>query len=863
MNPQLQIMLSQAIQAFETGNFERAESILKKVIHVDAKNLPALNILGLIKASQARYQEASEFLGRAARINPNDATIQYNLAKSLHDFGDLKESIPHHKKAVELAVSNPKAWLNYGITLLDLNQHEQALDCFDKVLSLAPDYIEALINKAVTLNALKRYDEAIAHYDKALDLNPDYAEGWYNKANTLNIIKRHDEAIAHYDKALILKPDYVEGWYAKGVTLLELKRYDEAIAHYDKAIDLKPDYVEGWHNKGVTLNELKRYDEALIYYDKALDLNPDYAEGWYNKGVTLNELKRYDEAIAHYDKALELNPDYAEGWHNKGVTLNELKRYDEALDHYDKALSLNPGYAEGWSNIGNILNELKRYDEALIYYDKALGLKPDYVEGWYNKGVTLNELKRYDEAITHYAKALSLKPNIDWVYGDLVAIKMKICDWLDLDYSLEYLSKRILANEKVANPFLMLVLNANIFLHKKTSENYIKSRYLSNPILGPINKRPLNEKVRIGYFSADFRRHPVAFLIAELFELHDKSQFEIYAFSLVKDMGEMRDRLNKAFDHFIDVQGMSDAEIANLSRDLGIEIAVDLTGFTQHSRTGIFAHRAAPIQVNYLGYPGTLGADYMDYIIADRTLISPELQPYYTEKVVYLPNSYQVNDRKRIISERQFTRQELGLPEDGFVFCCFNNNFKILPATFASWMRILKAVEGSVLWLFRDNSSAAENLKKEAENHGISSDRLMFAERMLLSEHLARHRNADLFLDTFPYNAHTTSSDALWTGLPLLTLMGQSFASRVAASLLNAIDLPELITTNQEQYEALAIELATNPQKLAKIKLKLANNRLTTPLFDTPLFTKNLEAAYIQMYDRYQAGLEPDHISII
>ena len=761
MNPQLQIMLSQAIQAFETGNFERAESILKKVIHVDAKNLLALNILGLIKASQARYQEASEFLGRAARINPNDATIQYNLAKSLHDFGDLKESIPHHKKAVELAVSNPKAWLNYGITLLDLNQHEQALDCFDKVLSLAPDYIEALINKAVTLNALKRYDEAIAHYDKALDLNPDYAEGWYNKANTLNIIKRYDEAIAHYDKALILKPDYVEGWYAKGVTLLELKRYDEAIAHYDKALELKPDYVEGWHNKGVTLNELKRYDEALIYYDKALDLNPDYAEGWYNKGVTLNELKRYDEAI------------------------------------------------------------------------------------------------------THYAKALSLKPNIDWVYGDLVAIKMKICDWLDLDYSLEYLSKRILANEKVANPFLMLVLNANIFLHKKTSENYIKSRYLSNPILGPINKRPLNEKVRIGYFSADFRRHPVAFLIAELFELHDKSQFEIYAFSLVKDMGEMRDRLNKAFDHFIDVQGMSDAEIANLSRDLGIEIAVDLTGFTQHSRTGIFAHRAAPIQVNYLGYPGTLGADYMDYIIADRTLISPELQPYYTEKVVYLPNSYQVNDRKRIISERQFTRQELGLPEDGFVFCCFNNNFKILPATFASWMRILKAVEGSVLWLFRDNSSAAENLKKEAENHGISSDRLMFAERMLLSEHLARHRNADLFLDTFPYNAHTTSSDALWTGLPLLTLMGQSFASRVAASLLNAIDLPELITTNQEQYEALAIELATNPQKLAKIKLKLANNRLTTPLFDTPLFTKNLEAAYIQMYDRYQAGLEPDHISII
>jgi len=407
------------------------------------------------------------------------------------------------------------------------------------------------------------------------------------------------------------------------------------------------------------------------------------------------------------------------------------------------------------------------------------------------------------------------------------------------------------------------VLNDDTFLHKKSSEIYAQSRYSFNPVLEPIVKRKQSQKIRVGYFSADFHNHATGHLMAELFELHNKSQFKLVCFSfgpIVND--KMRQRLEKSFDQFIEVGRKSDVEIAKLSRDLNIDIAVDLKGFTKDARTGIFALRAAPIQVNYLGYPGTMGADYIDYIIADKTLISPESQSCYSEKIVYLPNSYQVNDRKRAISASQFTRQELGLPENGFVFCCFNNNFKILPVTFDGWMRILKAVEGSVLWLLQDNSWAVKNLKKEAQKQGVNAERLVFADRVPPSEHLARHRRADLFLDTFPCNAHTTASDALWTGLPVLTLMGRSFASRVAASLLKAVGLPELITSTQDAYEALAIELAKNPQKLADIKLKLTNNRLTTPLFDTPLFTKNIEAAYLEMYERYQAGLELGHISI-
>ncbi len=547
-----------------------------------------------------------------------------------------------------------------------------------------------------------------------------------------------------------------------------------------------------------------------------------------------------------------------------GAILNDLKEYESSIKYHRLAIKINPNSTNGDVNMGVALSGLTKFDLALYNYSIALELDPGDSETWSNKGTTLNELKRYDEAIAHYDKALGLKADIDWVYGDLLHTKMKICSWSSLAKSLENISKRVMANERVFNPFVLLALSDEPMLHKKFSEIYIQSRYPYRPILGPTPKRPQSQKIRVGYFSADFHNHATGHLMAELFELHDKNQFELFGFSfgpIAND--EMRQRLEKSFGHFIEVGNKSDIEIAQLSRDINIDIAVDLKGFTQDARTGIFAHRAAPIQVSYLGYPGTMGADYIDYVIADKTLISPELKSCYSEKIIYLPYSYQVNDRKRLISERQFTRQELGLPESSFVFCCFNNNYKILPATFGGWARILKAVEGSVLWLLQDNVWAVENLKKEAKKQGITPDRLIFAARMSLPDHLARHRQANLFLDTFPYNAHTTASDALWAGLPVLTLAGQSFASRVAASLLNAIGFLELVTTSQGDYEALAIELAMNPQKFKDIKLKLARNRLITPLFDTPLFTKNLEAAYIKMHERYQAGLESEHLFIV
>lgn len=719
-----------------------------------------------------------------------------------------------------------------------------------------------LLNKSLESLRNSNLESAELYLNQALKLHPSNP----HVLRLLGVVyaqrKEYSKALKHLNDSLKSLPKNSETLSTLGNVFFELKQYDNALDYYIKSIKIDSKNHEAWSNKGNALCSLKRYEEAIAHYDRALNLKPDYAEGWFNKGNILNKLKRHDEAITHYDKALSLKPDYAEAWSNKGVTLYELKRFDEAIAHYDHALSLKPDCHKTWSSKGASLHELKRFDQTITHYDKALSLNPDYAEGWSNKGNSLNELMRYDEAIVYYYKALSLKPDIDWITGDLLHTKMKICSWSGLAESLEDISKKVAANEKVTNPFSLLALSDDIFLHKKSSEIYIQSKYPFNPILGPILKRAQSQKIRVGYFSADFGNHPVSLLTAELYELHDKNKFDIFAFSFgVDDKSTMRLRLSQAFNQFIDVSDASDLEIAKLSRNLQIDIAIDLGGHTKNSRTGIFSYPAAPIQISYIGYLGTMGAKYYDYLLADETIVPVGLQQFYSEKIAYLP-SYQANDRKRTISERQFTREELGLPKTGFVFCCFNNNYKILPSTFDGWMRILNAVEGSVLFLYADNESAKASLKDEASLRGIDSTRLIFGGRIPAEEYLARYQVCNLFLDTFPYNAGTTTSDALWTDLPVLTRMGQSFASRMAASLLNAIGLTELITNTQEEYEALAIELATNPQKLTAIKLKLARNRLTTPLFDTPLFTKNIETTYIKMYERYQNDLQPDHISI-
>jgi predicted O-linked N-acetylglucosamine transferase (SPINDLY family) len=675
-----------------------------------------------------------------------------------------------------------------------------------------------------------------------------------------------EEARYFYKKTLIEDPQNSTalGWL--GSIEAQLKNHDIAEDLLKKALAKEKNNQHFLLNYANLLYEKRQFYDAVAFYQKAIRQRPSDPICFANLAACYNEQGQPLLGLRVSDQAIQLKPDYAEAWSNRGNALHELKRYDEAIASHERALELKPDYAEAWSNRGNALNDLKRYDEAIAHYDQAISLKPDYAEGWSNKGATLHQLKRYDEAITHYDKAITIKPNIDWVYGNLIYGKMQICNWSTLGEDLENITQKVMSEEKVVNPLMLLAMNDDAFLHKKCSEIYAQNMYPLNSTLGSIPKSAKKERIRIAYFSPDFRNHPVSFLTSELFEIHDRDRFEVFAFSLnlAPTGDEMNLRLRKSFDRFIDADNMSDREVAELARELEIDIAIDLAGPTQYSRTGIFSYRAAPIQVNWLGYPGTIGAKYIDYIVADKIIIPEPHQQFYAEKIVYLPNTYMVDDTKRIPSTRVFTREECGLQENAFVFCCFNNDYKFNPKVLDGWSRILLAAKNSVLWISENNKYFRANIATEFESRGIDSDRIIFAQKVeMMADHLSRYALADLFLDTHPYNAHTTALDSLKAGVPILTLMGQSFASRVAASLLNAIGLPELITNTQEEYEALAIELAMNPQKLADIKLKLAHTRLTTPLFDTPLFTKNLEGAYLKMMERYQADMMPDHIFIV
>jgi predicted O-linked N-acetylglucosamine transferase (SPINDLY family) len=651
--------------------------------------------------------------------------------------------------------------------------------------------------------------------------------------------------------------------YVSANSLFKLSRLQESITQFDKLLLLQPNHVAALNERGSVLAHMEQYDAALESVGKALVLNPKYAEAHSNKGSLHGTIKRYDEAFSAFEKALVLKPHLVDAWLGLGNALNQLKRYEDAFGAYDKALALKPNLAEAWYGRANVFVNLKRYVEALDAYDKALVLKPNLANAWAGRGYVFNKLKRHGEAANAYGQVLKIDPNHPFTKGKLLHQKMLVCDWKEADALIAEINEDLFLLKPSAHPFGWQGVAKSERSLQLCAELFNKKNYPATNKIATSNSLANHNKIRIGYLSGELRDQATSHLIVGLLEHHNNSCFEIYGIDNGRDdQSEIRKRINDSVCSIIDISRLGDTSAAAMICENGIDILVNLNGYFGEERTGVFANRCAAIQVNYLGFPGTLGASYMDYIIADQHVIPEKHKQFYKEKVVYLPNCYQANDNKKKIGTHNFTRSELGLPERGFVFCCFNNNYKIQPDIFDCWMRILRKIDGSVLWLIEDNEMAAINLTKEAVARGITPGRLVFAKRMPLSLHLARHSFADLFLDTLPYNAHTTASDALWAGLPILTCVGDTFAGRVAASLLNGIRLPELITTTLEAYEQMAIDLATHPEKLSAFKQKLAQNRLTTPLFDTKLFTKHIEVAYTMMFERHEVGLEPDNIVV-
>lgn len=720
------------------------------------------------------------------------------------------------------------------------------------------------IKKVLNLFSIGKVQEALKKVEALKDNHPNNALLFNISGVCLKALGQLDSAISHFKVALEIKPNYFEVSFNLALTLKQSGNLSEAVKNFRIAIRNKPDYPEAHANLADTLKQLGHFQDAIISYKKTLSIRPNFAEAHNNLGNIFMEINQPNDAKICFERAVEIKPNFAQALNNIGNIMRGFGQIDNAYKFYLKAAKLEPNFAEVLNNLGIILVELGQHHLAIDYYSNAIAKKNNFAEAHANLGSAYKRIKKLNNAIESFQKANKLNPKLNFIFGDLVNTKMNLCLWKDLSRELEDLEIKINNNEKTIRPFPSLALIVNPTTQKKVAEIFAKDRFHQSSNVSKLAPNPKDKRVRIGYFSPDLRNHAVASLISELFEIHDREQFEVHAFYFGPDTDdEMNLSIKSAVDFYYDIRSLGHKEVATLAREIKLDIAVDLCGYTQDCRPEIFAERAAPIQISYLGYPGTMGAKFIDYIIADRIIIPEKNQKFYTEKIIYMPNSYQVNMSKKNITDETFSRQELGLPISDFVFCCFNNTFKITPSIFSSWMQILLKVDKSVLWLYKTNDSVATNLKKEASKFGINPNRLVFAHyKPGIDNFSNRIKLADLFLDTLPYNAHTMASDTLRMGVPVLTCMGETLASRVAASLLHASNMPELVTENKDEYVSMAIELASNRAKYKEIKDKLLKNIPISPLYDSSLFARNLETAFKKTYEKSQNKQKTDHIFV-
>jgi protein O-GlcNAc transferase len=681
----------------------------------------------------------------------------------------------------------------------------------------------------------------------------------------------YDDALALIDRAVSIEPRNADFLNSRGIILQTLGRLDDALASYDAALSIEPRRAQVLYNRGIVLNATGRFDEALASYSKALEAQPNYPEALVNRGNVLQGLKRFDEALACYSGALAKNPNLPNALVNRGIALQALNQRAEALASFDRALASQPHYTDALLNRGIALESLDRSEEALASYETALQLEPWSKAILLKRGDVLQDLGRVDEAMNAYRSVIAtpIATNNEAALHDRVAVELlwcerKVCAWDTLRHDTDEAARSLRAGAATPNPFVSLLVFDDPEIQLDCARRYSIDRRRGT--LKSVAKTPsTTDRIRVGYLSGDLCDHATSYLLAGVLEAHDRSRFEIRAYSYgPDDHSALRARLLRSFDAFVDVRALSDAKLAERIAADQVHILIDLNGYTRRNRASVFEFRSAPICVHYLGYPGTLGSQDVDYLIADSYVIPQGVEKFFSEAVVRLPGCYQATDDRREIADLAGrVRRDAGLPAEGFVFCAFNRPYKITPEVFDVWMRILEITPGSVLWLLRDNDRVESNLRREATRRGIDAQRLVFAPRVAPAEHLARHQFADLFLDTFPVCAHTTASDALWAGVPLLTHSGRTFIARVAGSLLTAIGMPELIAPSVAAYENMAIELARSPRALASLREKLAVNGRTQPLFDTKRFCRNLESAFEQMWSIAERGERPRGFTVV
>ena len=758
----------------------------------------------------------------------------------------------------------PRDPLGHVNDLVQQGRLPEARESLGRFLASSPSHAEALHMAGMVELMSGAHAAAVPFLSRCVELAPAVAFAWSNLGVAYNGSGDSTNALRCFQKTLELEPRNATAMKNQGVALRRLGRHDEAMASFRRAAQREPNDFELHREVGDLLVDMGRFAEALPRYDRAIAANPRDAAAHHNRGYAAWRAGDPERAVENLQRALALDANFARAHSTLGTVLGDLGLPGAASESYRRAIALDPRDPTFHVGLGIACYSLHRYDDAIAAYDRALEIDPDHVDALENRGSALHEAGRHVEALADHERVAALSPGLPYNAGHRLFEKLALCDWRGYDELAATIGAQVEEGRLASQPMALLSIPFPPGLRRRAAEMYARDVLRSVKTAKPASGGMSAGRIRVGYFSEELREHPVAQLLAPLVERHDRARFEVTAFSFggAEPGDPLRGRLEAAFEHFEDVRALSAAQVAALARERGLDIAVDLMGHTGRARTAIFAHRAAPIQAQFLGFAGTMGADCIDYLVADAIAIPPAHRASYTESIATLPHTALVNELARPIGP-QPARAALGLPAEGFVFCCFCNRTKITPDAFDVWMRLLDQVPASVLWLARAGEVAVGNLRREARARGVDPARLVFADRVpAMPDHLGRLGAADLFLDTFHYNGHVTTSDALFAGLPVLTRMGDSFASRVSASLLAALGLPELVASSTEDYAALALRLASEPETLRSLRARLAGARASSPAFDVGRLAGELERAYEAMVERHRSGLAPGHIEV-
>jgi len=860
-------LLEEAIFLHKKGQLKEAENLYKSILKSSSSNFEVIHLLGIIKIQLKQFEDAIVWLNKAISINPNNHSAFNNLGVCYKELKKYPEALNNFKKAVKIKPDYAEAYNNLAIVYKSLENYEEAINSYNKAIKLKPNYAEAHNNLGLVFLKLKNLEEAKKYFQNAIKLKPNYAEAYNNLGIAQNKLGKTDKAQECLEYAIKIKPNYAEAYNYLGTIVLKLEEKNKAKKYFEQAIKLKSNYVDAYNNLGIVYNELGEIEKAKESLEYAIKLKPDYAEAYSSFGLLYLNQEEPEEAKKYFDEAIKIKPNSGINYLCLGHYYENIQENTKAEFFYKKAIELKEYKAK--IALGNLYLNLGNHEKAEEVYEDIIKFNSENAEVYFNRALNFSNVGKIDLALKNFKSAEALQPKIydeqEKLYAFLYS-KNKICDWDDYQKITNKLIKNLEYNKaKNATPYTFLTISDSLELINKIIKKKFEKYSINKKKIYFNIKKNNKKKINIGYYSSDFKEHPVGHIFSELIKEHDKNNFEIKGFNLNNNLkkDKVTGEIIKSLNKYIDLEVKDYKNLINSSEKEEIDIAVDLVGFTAYGNVKAFTERLAPIQINFLGYPGTMGPAH-DYIVADTNIIPKESKNFYFENIIYLPNLFLPTFTKyNINSSLDINFFNLKNNKEKIVFCNFSSFGKINPIIFKSWMRILNKVENSILWLLDADKIVENNLYKEALKNNINSDRIIFSKRLDFNEHITKYKFCDLYLDTFPYNSHSTATGCLLSGTPLLTIEGEGFQSRVASSILKNLELDELVCSNYEEYEYKAIKIANSSIELKKIKEKLNHKLiLNYKIFDIKNYVKNLEKAYLKVYEINSNNLKPGDIFI-